>query len=64
MIPVAVIRRASDERQLLLDESAKNGLTLWQVRGRCLQGAVQIKQGDAVEGLRLIRAALASPRWN
>ena len=49
---------------MLLDESAKNGLTLWQVRARCLQGAVQIKQGDAVEGLRLIRAALASPRWN
>jgi len=47
---------------MLLDESAKNGLTLWQVRGRCLKGAVQIKQGEAVEGLRLIRAALAELR--
>ena len=40
---------------MLLDESAKNGLTLWRVRGRCLKGAVQIEQGDATEGLRLIR---------
>jgi predicted ATPase/DNA-binding winged helix-turn-helix (wHTH) protein len=47
---------------ILLEESAKNGLTLWQVRGRCLNGAVQIKQGDAVEGLRLIRAALVELR--
>jgi predicted ATPase len=42
----------------LLDESAKYGLTLWQVRGRCLAGALQIKRGDAFNGLRLIRAAL------
>jgi predicted ATPase len=47
---------------MLLEESVKNGLTLWQVRGRCLKGAVQIKQGDAVEGLRLIRAALVELR--
>jgi predicted ATPase len=47
---------------MLLDESGKNGLILWQVRGRCLKGAVQIKQGDAVEGLRLIQAALAELR--
>jgi predicted ATPase len=42
----------------LLDESAKHGLTLWQVRGRCLAGALQIKRRDAFNGLRLIRAAL------
>jgi predicted ATPase len=47
---------------MLLDESAKNGLTLWEVRGRCLKGAVQIRQGDVIEGLRLIRAALAELR--
>jgi predicted ATPase len=47
---------------MLLDESAKNGLILWQVRGRCLNGAVQIKQGDPAEGLRMIRAALAELR--
>jgi predicted ATPase len=43
---------------MLLDESARHGLTLWQVRGRCLKGALQIKRGDAINGLRLIRAAL------
>jgi predicted ATPase len=42
----------------LLDESGKYGLTLWQVRGRCLAAALQIKRGDALNGLRLIRAAL------
>jgi len=38
------------------------GVPVGLVRGRCLQGAVQIKQGDAVEGLRLIQAALAELR--
>jgi predicted ATPase len=47
---------------MLLDESAKNGLILWQVRGRCLKGAVQIRRGDAAHGLRSIQTALAELR--
>jgi predicted ATPase len=53
---------AQEAVAMLLDESAKNGLIFWQVRGRCLNGAVQIKQGDAAEGLRMTRTALAEPR--
>jgi tetratricopeptide (TPR) repeat protein len=51
---------AAAERDVatLLDEAAKSGLILWQVRGRCLKGAVQIERGDAANGLRLIQAAL------
>jgi hypothetical protein len=44
--------------ELLLDEAAGNGLTLWQARGRCLKGALQVERGDAANGLRLIDAAL------
>jgi predicted ATPase len=47
---------------MLLDESAKNGLILWQVRGRCLKGAVQIRRGDTAHGLRSIQTALAELR--
>ena len=43
---------------MLLDESAKHGLTVYQLRGRCLEGALQIKRGDAVSGLQRIRDAL------
>jgi predicted ATPase/DNA-binding winged helix-turn-helix (wHTH) protein len=64
--PIAIfvgdVPAAQRAMAMLLDESEKNGLILWQVRGRCLQGAVQIKQGGAIEGLRLIRAALGELR--
>ena len=48
--------------ELLLDEASRNGLILWQVRGRCLKGAVQIERGDAADGLHLIEAALEELR--
>ena len=43
---------------MLLDESARYGLPVYHLRGQCLQGALEIKRGDAVGGLRRIRAAL------
>src|SRR5262249_17772548 len=43
---------------MLLDEAGRHGLTVYQLRGRCLEGALQIKRGDAVSGLRRIRDAL------
>jgi len=43
---------------MLLDESGRHGLTVYQLRGQCLQGALQIKRGDAIGGLRRIRDAL------
>ena len=47
---------------MLLSESARHGLTVWQLRGGCLQGILQIRQGDPVAGLQLIRDALDERR--
>ena len=45
---------------MLLDESARYGLPVYHLRGQCLQGALEIKRGDAVGGLRRICARRAS----
>src|SRR6516162_5686086 len=47
---------------MLLDESARHGLPVYHLRGQCLQGALEIKRGDAVGGLRRIRSALEELR--
>jgi predicted ATPase len=41
----------------LLENSAKHPLTMWNVLGRCLQGALLLARGD-VAGLALLRATL------
>jgi len=38
---------------MLLDYSAKHALTVWHTRGRCFNGTLLIKRGDADTGLRL-----------
>ncbi len=43
---------------LLLDHSAKHGLVVWSIWGRCLQAILTIKQGNAVAGSRLLETAL------
>ena len=40
----------------LLDHSTKHALAHWRAYGRCHQGALVIKRGDVVTGLRLLRA--------
>jgi predicted ATPase len=39
---------------MLLDYSARHALTVWHARGRCFNGALLIKRGDAYTGLRLL----------
>jgi len=43
---------------MLLDHSTKHGLARWQAFGPSRQGALAIKHGDVVTGLRLLRACL------
>jgi hypothetical protein len=43
---------------MLLDHSAKLALGAWNAWGRCYKGALLIKRGDFVTGLRLLRTAL------
>jgi predicted ATPase len=44
----------------LLDNSARHALGRWRTVGRCYQGLLFIKRGDADAGLRLLRAVFAS----
>jgi predicted ATPase len=39
----------------LLDHSTRHALSLWRASGRCHQGALVIRRGDVVTGLRLLR---------
>ena len=43
---------------MLLDHSTRHALVLWHALGRSHQGVLVIKRGDAVAGLRLLRAGL------
>jgi predicted ATPase len=43
---------------MLLDYSSRHALKVWRVRGRCFNGALLIKRGDAGTGLRLLRIGI------
>jgi predicted ATPase len=43
---------------MLLDNSAKHELTLWNRVGHCLQGMLLIKRGDVVNGVQLLQTSL------
>ena len=43
---------------MLLEHSARHALTVWQARGRCLNGMLLIKHADVAGGVRLLRASL------
>ena len=43
---------------MLLDYSARHALTVWHARGRCFNGALLIRRGDADTGLRLSRTGV------
>ncbi len=45
---------------LLLTRSARDGLPIWHAWGKCFQGILLIKQGNAADGLDLLKATLAS----
>jgi predicted ATPase len=47
---------------MLLDYSARHGLKVWHARGRCFNGALLIKRGDADCGLRLLRSGIGELR--
>jgi len=42
-----------------LDHSTRHALVLWHAFGRSYQGALAVKRGDVVTGLRLLRAGFA-----
>jgi predicted ATPase len=42
---------------LLLDHSARHGLALWSMMGRCFQGMAAMRRGQEDAGLRLLQAA-------
>jgi predicted ATPase len=41
---------------MLLDHSTRSALASWRAWGRSFQGALEIQRGDAITGLRLLRA--------
>jgi predicted ATPase len=41
----------------LMDLSARHGLELWNLVGRCFRGVLLVKRGDVGAGLELLRAA-------
>src|SRR6516225_7007702 len=43
---------------MLLDDSAKLGMTVWQAEGRCFKGMLLIKRGGDDTGLQLLRTAI------
>jgi hypothetical protein len=43
---------------MLLDHSAQLAMEVWQAWGRCFEGVLLIKRGNAETGLRLLRTAL------
>jgi len=45
--------------ELLLDQSARHSLGLWQAWGACFKGLVLIRRGDNAAGLRALRSVLA-----
>ena len=42
--------------EMLLDQSTRHALPVWRALGRSYQGALTIKRGDVMTGLRLLRA--------
>jgi len=44
--------------EMLLDHSAQLAMAVWKAWGRCFEGVLSIKRGNADTGLRLLRAAL------
>jgi predicted ATPase len=44
--------------EMLLDYSSRHALKVWRARGRCFNGALLIKRGDAGAGLRLLRTGI------
>jgi predicted ATPase len=42
--------------RMLLDHATRHGLGLWRAWGRSFEGVLAIRRGDAVNGLRLLRA--------
>ena len=47
---------------MLLDHSAKLAMAVWQAGGRCLKGALLLKQGSVNTGLQLLDNALGELR--
>jgi predicted ATPase len=43
---------------MLLDHSARTALSVWNARGRCLDGVQRIRHGEIADGLVLLRTAL------
>ena len=43
---------------MLLDNSAKLAMTVWQAWGRCFEGVLLIRRGRVEAGLRRLRTAL------
>lgn len=43
---------------MLIEHAKRHALAVWQIWGRCWMGALQIKRGEIVTGLPLLRAAL------
>jgi predicted ATPase/DNA-binding winged helix-turn-helix (wHTH) protein len=43
---------------MLFDRSARHSLDIWAVRGRCVEGMLQIGRGDAVSGVRHLKTAI------
>jgi predicted ATPase len=48
--------------EALLNHSARNTLDFWHAWGRCFQGVLLIRRGNAAAGLTLLRAALGELR--
>ncbi len=42
----------------LLDQSARHALASWQAEGRCFQGVLLIRRGDAAKGVQVLRSTL------
>src|SRR5207237_4017972 len=60
LVPLSAADRPVAERSvaMLLEHSARHALTVWQARGRCLNGVLFIKHGDVGRGVRLLRTSL------
>jgi predicted ATPase/DNA-binding winged helix-turn-helix (wHTH) protein len=43
---------------MLLDRSARHGLSLWHAVGRCFEGMLVVQRGDRGAGVRLLRTAI------
>jgi hypothetical protein len=61
-IHVGDLARVQRYVDLLLEQSAKNALAFWSVWGRCFEGVLLIRRGDAATGLVKLGAGLEALR--